>query len=381
MNRKIRTWVEISLNDLEHNYREISSRLPDGCQMLGVCKANAYGHGAVRVAQRLQRAGCQWVAVNCYDEAEELRAAGVTMNILLLGPQSANIAVDLATLGVTQAVGSIEYARELNRFLAGTGLRLDAHMKLETGMGRTGFAVESEREMAGVRELLTLPGLEPTGVFTHFATADCPETLDFHIQAKRYIEAVEGLRAAGINPGIVHCANSAAAIRYPDVRFDMVRLGIGLYGYQPCPETTPLIELRPAMSVHARITDTRLVPMSEGVSYGLNYRSPGSVKICTVPVGYGDGLRRGLSSRTDFLVDGVRCRQVGNICMDQCMFEVDLRSYARRRRVDPQVGDEVLIVGQQGDAMVTIEEMCETLNTIPHELCIGFAQRMPRYYV
>ena len=135
------------------------------------------------------------------------------------------------------------------------------------------------------------------------------------------------------------------------------------------------------MSVHARITDTRLVPMSEGVSYGLNYRSPGSVKICTVSVGYGDGLRRGLSSRTDFLVDGVRCRQVGNICMDQCMFEVDLRSYARRRRVDPQVGDEVLIVGQQGDAMVTIEEMCETLNTIPHELCIGFAQRMPRYYV
>ena len=138
MNRKIRTWVEISLNDLEHNYREISSRLPDGCQMLGVCKANAYGHGAVRVAQRLQQAGCQWIAVNCYDEAEELRAAGVTMNILLLGPQSANIAVDLATLGVTQAVGSIEYARELNRFLAGTGLRLDAHMKLETGMGRTG---------------------------------------------------------------------------------------------------------------------------------------------------------------------------------------------------------------------------------------------------
>ena len=138
MNRKIRTWVEISLNNLEHNYREISSRLPDGCQMLGVCKANAYGHGAVRVAQRLQRAGCQWIAVNCYDEAEELRAAGVTMNILLLGPQSANIAVDLATLGVTQAVGSIEYARELNRFLAGTGLRLNAHMKLETGMGRTG---------------------------------------------------------------------------------------------------------------------------------------------------------------------------------------------------------------------------------------------------
>ena len=170
MNRKIRTWVEISLNDLEHNYREISSRLPDGCQMLGVCKANAYGHGAVRVAQRLQRAGCQWIAVNCYDEAEELRAAGVTMNILLLGPQSANIAVDLATLGVTQAVGSIEYARELNRFLAGTGLRLNAHMKLESGMGRTGFDVHDDSHLDEMLEALSLPHLNFTGVFTHFAT-------------------------------------------------------------------------------------------------------------------------------------------------------------------------------------------------------------------
>ena len=172
MNRKIRTWVEISLNNLEHNYREISSRLPDGCQMLGVCKANAYGHGAVRVAQRLQRAGCQWIAVNCYDEAEELRAAGVTMNILLLGPQSANIAVDLATLGVTQAVGSIEYARELNRFLAGTGLRLNAHMKLETGMGRTGFDVHDDSHLDEMLEALSLPHLNFTGVFTHFAVSD-----------------------------------------------------------------------------------------------------------------------------------------------------------------------------------------------------------------
>ena len=135
------------------------------------------------------------------------------------------------------------------------------------------------------------------------------------------------------------------------------------------------------MSVYARITNVTNVPMSEGVSYGMNYRSPGSVKICTVSVGYADGLMRLLSGNIDFAYQGRAVHQVGNICMDQCMFEVDLRSYARRRRVDPQVGDEVLIVGQQGDAMVTIEEMCETLNTIPHELCIGFAQRMPRYYV
>ena len=196
MNRKIRTWVEISLNDLEHNYREISSRLPDGCQMLGVCKANAYGHGAVRVAQRLQRAGCQWIAVNCYDEAEELRAAGVTMNILLLGPQSANIAVDLATLGVTQAVGSIEYARELNRFLAGTGLRLNAHMKLETGMGRTGFDVHDDSHLDEMLEALSLPHLNFTGVFTHFAVSDENGDPYTQLQFSRFLHAIDCMEQA-----------------------------------------------------------------------------------------------------------------------------------------------------------------------------------------
>ena len=223
--------------------------------------------------------------------------------------------------------------------------------------------------------------LDLVGTFTHFATADAPETLDFHIQTKRFLEAIQGMRVAGVDPGIIHAANSAAAIRYPDVHFDMVRPGIALYGLHPCPETRTMIELKPVMSVHARVTDARLVPMSEGVSYGMNYRSPGSVKICTIPVGYADGLRRGLSGRTDFIVSGQRFRQVGNICMDQCMFEVDMRIYGTRRRVDPQIGDEVVLVGRQGDSVVTLDDMANTLGTIHYELSIGFAQRMPRVYV
>ena len=163
----------------------------------------------------------------------------------------------------------------------------------------------------------------------------------------------------------MHAANSAAAIRYPDVQFDMVRLGIALYGFHPCQQTRTMIDLRPAMSVHARITDARLVPMSEGVSYGMNYRSPGSVKICTVPIGYADGLRRGLSGCTDFIVEGQRFRQVGNICMDQCMFEVDLRTYGARRKVDPQMGDEVIVVGRQGDSVVTIDDMANSAGHHP----------------
>ena len=161
----------------------------------------------------------------------------------------------------------------------------------------------------------------------------------------------------------------------------MVRLGIGMYGLQPSSVTRPLVDLRPAMSVHARITDVRTVPMSEGVSYGMTYRSPGSVKICTVPVGYADGLRRGLSGRTDVILKGQRCRQVGSICMDQCMFEVDLRVYGTRRRLDPQIGDEVLLVGRDGDAMITLDDMASALGTINYELAIGFSHRMPRLYV
>lgn len=372
-------WLEIDLNAIRHNASAVKKMIGSGRHMMAVVKADAYGHGAVRVAKTALNSGADYLGVATVDEGIKLREGLVNAPILMLAEPPASAIPLLLAYKIMPAVYSSEFAIKYAEAADSMGLRAPYHLAINTGMNRIG--VRWDEVVNFMHQIGFHRALELEGVFTHFATADCPETLDFHIQAKRYIEAVEGLRAAGINPGIVHCANSAAAIRYPDVRFDMVRLGIGLYGYQPCPETTPLIELRPAMSVHARITDTRLVPMSEGVSYGLNYRSPGSVKICTVPVGYGDGLRRGLSSRTDFLVDGVRCRQVGNICMDQCMFEVDLRSYARRRRVDPQVGDEVLIVGQQGDAMVTIEEMCETLGTIPHELCIGFAQRMPRYYM
>ena len=178
----------------------------------------------------------------------------------------------------------------------------------------------------------------------------------------------------------MHAANSAAAIRYPDVQFDMVRLGIAMYGLHPSGVTRPMIDLHPAMSVHARITDVRTVPMSEGVSYGMNYRSPGSVKICTVPVGYADGLRRGLSGRTDVILKGQRCHQVGNICMDQCMFEVDLRVYGSRRRLDPMIGDEVLLVGREGDSVITLDDMANTLGTINSELACGFSLRMPRVY-
>ncbi len=373
------SWLEIDLNAIRHNAQAVKKAIGAGRHLMAIVKADAYGHGAVRVAKTALNSGADYLGVATVDEGIQLREGLVNAPILMLAEPPASAIPLLLAYKIMPAVYTSEFAISYAEAADSMGIRAPFHLAVNTGMNRIG--VRHDEVVSFMNQVGFHRALDLVGTFTHFATADCPETLDFQIQAKRFIEAVDALREAGINPGIVHCANSAAAIRYPDVRFDMVRLGIGLYGYYPCPECFPLIDLKPAMSVHARITDTRLVPMSEGVSYGLNYRSSGSVKICTVPIGYADGLRRGLSGRMDFIVNGVRCRQVGNICMDQCMFEVDLRSYARRQRIDPQIGDEVLIVGEQGEAAVSIEELCETLGTIPHELCIGFSHRMPRYYV
>ena len=373
MNRKIRTWVEISLNDLEHNYREISSRLPDGCQMLGVCKANAYGHGAVRVAQRLQRAGCQWVAVNCYDEAEELRAAGVTMNILLLGPQSANIAVDLATLGVTQAVGSIEYARELNRFLAGTGLRLDAHMKLETGMGRTGFDVHDDSHLDEMIEALSLPHLNFTGVFTHFAVSDEYGDPYTQLQFSRFTHAIERMeQATGHHFAIRHCANSGAVINDPEMHLDMVRPGIITYGNAPSEELEGAISLRPMMSLHSMIAQVRTVPAGTDISYGRLYRTTHDTRVAVLPIGYADGLSRLLTGKASFYLRGKLVPVIGRICMDMCMLDVS-------EVPDAKPGDIVTIFGYDDDGtLVPCERLAAAQGTINYELLCQISKRIPR---
>lgn len=372
------SWIEIDLNAIRSNAAAVKSRIARGTRLLAVVKADGYGHGAVKVAKTALNSGADYLGVASLDEAIQLREAYVNAPILILcEPPEASIPLLLGYKimpSIYTAEFAIKYAEAADAF----GLRAPFHLKVNTGMNRIG--VHYSEVVTFMHQVGFHRALELMGTYTHFATADCPESLDFHIQLKRFAEAVNALAAAGINPGIVHAANSAAALRYPEAQFDMVRSGLTLYGYHSCPETRGIVNLRPAMSVHARVTDTRQVPMSEGVSYGLQYRSPGSVKICTVPIGYADGLRRGLSGKVDFVCNGKRFHQVGAICMDQCMFEVDLRTYGTKRRIEPQIGDEVVIVGRQGDAEVSIEEMCHVLDTIPYELVIGFSHRMPKIY-
>lgn len=373
------SWVEIDLNAIRHNVGAARQRIGHNRRLLAVVKADAYGHGAVRVAKTALNSGADYLGVATVQEAVDLREGLVNAPILILSQPPASAIPLLLGYKIMPSIYSAEFAIQYAEAADSFGLRAPYHLAVNTGMNRIG--VRYDEVVSFMHQVNFHRALDLKGTFTHFATADCAETLDFSIQTKRFVEAICALRAAGIDPGIVHAANSAAIFRYPDVFFDMVRLGISLYGFHPCPQTRAMVELRPVMSVHARVTDTRIVPVSEGVSYGLNYRSPGSVKICTVPIGYADGLRRGLSGRTDFIVEGSRVHQVGNICMDQCMFEVDMRVYGTRRRLDPQVGDEVVVVGRQGDAAVTIDDMANELGTIQHEIAIGFGcSRLPRVY-
>lgn len=372
-------WLEIDLAAIRHNVAVTRRFLTPRTRLMAVVTADAYGHGAVAVSKAVLGAGADRLGVSSVDEAIELREAGIGVPVLVLSqPPAATIPLMLA-YKVTPTIYDAEFAIAYGECADLHGMKAPYHLAINTGMNRIG--VRHDEALEFLRQVSFHRALELEGIFTHYATADCAESLDFHIQTRKFVEALTSIHDAGIDLGLVHSANSAATFRYPDVHFDMVRCGIALYGFHPCPETRPLVELRPAMSVHARITDARYVPMSEGVSYGLNYRSPGSVKICTVPIGYADGLSRGLSGNIDFIMRGRYFRQVGNICMNQCMFEADMRSYGTRERIDPQVGDEVLIVGSQGIAEVTIDEIAEKLGTIQYEVAIGFSHRLERVYV
>lgn len=372
------SWIEVDLSAIRNNVAVAKRRLKPGARLMAVVKADGYGHGSVEVARASLSAGAAQLAVATVNEGVELREAGITAPILVLSEPPATAIPLLLNHNLMPSVYTVEFAIAYGEAADLHGLRAPFHLAVNTGMNRIG--VRFDEALDFLRQISFHRALEHMGTFTHFATADCPETLDFNMQFRRFTEMIAAIRAAGINPGIVHCANSAALLRYPETHLDMARLGISLYGFHPCPETRGYFDLRPAMSVHARITAVNMPPMSEGVSYGLHYRSTGSVKVCAIPLGYADGYSRALSGRTAVVYDGKLCNQIGNICMDQCMFEVDMRSYGTHRRLDPQIGDEVLVVGTQNGTSVTVEDLADMLGTIPHEICCAFALRMPRVY-
>jgi len=365
-------WAEVDLTAVEHNVRALKGLTAPGTLFMAVVKADGYGHGSVQVASAALAAGAERLGVATIDEAVRLRQAGVTAPIHLLSEPPPGSAGHIVRHELVTGLYSRDFALALSKAASVAQTVARFHLKLNTGMNRVGVA--PEEAVGFVESLRGLPGIQMEGVYTHFATADVPGDWEFDAQVKRFDAAVREMRAHRIECGIVHAANSAATVLHPETHHDMVRCGIAIYGLHPGEATHRRVDLRPAMSVKARVTQVRRIAMGEGVSYGFTYHAPAPTTIATVPLGYADGMRRGLSNETTVLVGGTPCRQVGRICMDQLMLEVP-------RGLEVAVGDEAVVIGAQGGAEITMDAHATTVGTINYEIACGFGARLERRHL
>lgn len=369
-----RTWAEINLSNLEHNYRALRGMLPRGCRFVGVVKANAYGHGAIPVAKKLEELGAEYLAVACLDEAVELREAGITAPILILGPTPTDFAAELLQYDLTQSVQDLDAAVVLSDAAVKADKPLKIHIKVDTGMSRLGFLCDEEHVDASAEEIVkvcTLPNLQAEGVFTHFANADGDEDYSMR-QLTRFMNVLDKLSAKGVEFEIRHCAASAAVLNYPCAHLDMVRPGIALYGHYPDPSCQGLDGpgLLPVMTLKTRIVAVRELPAGTCISYGCTHTLIRDSRLAVLPIGYADGLERLLSNRAEMLVDGQRVPVLGRVCMDMCMVDVtDLPAV--------KAGDEVTVFGPE----LPLEEKADMVGTIQYEMLCGVSRRVPRVYL
>lgn len=364
-------WVEIELDAIARNVRTLKGLTKPGTLFMAVVKADGYGHGAVRVAERALAAGADRLGVATMDEALELRQAGIGAPIHILSEPPQSQVDRIIDNGIIPTVTSRAFAGALGRAASSRGTEASYHLKIDTGMNRIGIRAEDAPQFAAM--LAEFPGLKLEGTFTHFATADVPGDWEVTRQLQRFRDALEGMRTERVNPGIVHAANSPATILVPDSHFDMVRCGIALYGLHPAKSTYDRADLTPAMSVKARVLLVKRIGMGEGVSYGLTWHASSPSTIATLPLGYADGVHRVLSSRMRVLGRGVPLPQVGRICMDQLMIEVV-------RGAELAAGDEVVLVGEQNGETILMDELADLAETINYEMACAFGLRLERVY-
>ena len=374
-------WIEIDLSAVRHNVKAFKAQLNRGVKMMCVVKADAYGHGAAQCAKAMQSVGADQFAVATVDEGVELRCSGIDNPILVLSEPPVTSIPDLVRFDIMPSVYTVDFALAYGEASAAANKVGRYHLAIDTGMTRIGVRREDLLEVRGSIDFHR--GLECAGTFTHFATADVLDNWDFDLQVNRFIEAVTALKNAGYELGLVHADNTPGTILHKDIHFDMVRVGIGLYGLHPSKLTMPRIDLQPVMSVRGRVTRVVYPAVGDGVGYGMTWRVPrNNIQVATVPIGYADGLARSLSNRMDVLTRGDRVRQVGNICMDQFMIAVDTAgTHANKPAHEICYGDVVTLIGKDGDQEITVDEMAELRETINYEVVCNFGARLDKVYV
>ncbi len=363
-----RAWIEVDLAAIKHNVQQLKSLLTAPTELMAIVKADAYGHGAIDVSQTVIEAGASWLGVATIPEGIQLRCAGITAPIVILG----------ATNGVDEIKAIAEYRLQpticnpkqaliYDEILSASGEKIPVHLKIDTGMSRLG--VNWQEAIAFVKLVQNLPSLDIISVYSHFATADDCDRTFMDLQAQRFEQVIFALKAEGLYPPRIHICNTAAMLCDRHLHYDIVRTGLGIYGLYPAPHLKNLIDLRPALTVKARITQVKEITAGTSVSYGRSFIAPQDMKMATVAIGYADGVPRGLSNRIRVAVNGQKVAQIGTITMDQTAIDVT--------HVDKvNIGDEVTFLG--GASENTADEWANLLGTISWEILCGFKHRLPR---
>lgn len=392
--------VHVDLSALAHNVRALKARCAPGVSLMAVVKADGYGHGALPVSRTALENGASFLAVARIHEAVELREAGITAPLLLFGDLLPSQVQWLAANSVRITISSLDMARDVASAALSCGHKAKVHIKVDTGMGRLGFLLpddglrragssgllhEGGMEHTGsdcspdgcieavdeIMEITALDGISVEGIYTHFANADLRDKSHAMGQLRRLNRLLCALEERGFKPEICHAANSAAIMELQEGHFNMVRAGIAMYGLWPSDEVNrDLIRLEPVMSVTSKIIHLKCVPPGFKVSYGSTHVTRTPTKIATVPIGYADGYSRLLSSKAEMLIRGVRCRVLGRICMDYTMVDVG-------HIPDVAYGDDVVVMGRQGDEEISADELARHIQTISYEVVCSFDRRMP----
>lgn len=374
--RRERAWVEIDVGALAHNVRQLKSFLSAGTDLMAVVKADAYGHGAVTVAETVLQAGATWLGVATIPEGIELREAGIEAPILVLG--ATNTADQIQAIVHWQLQPTLCTPKQALIFSETMGRiqrsdrPLSVHIKLDTGMSRLGAPWQQAVEFTQL--VKRLPHLEIASIYSHLATADSDDPTVMRQQQARFQAAIAQIQAAGIAVPRLHLANSAATLADRSLHYDLVRAGLAIYGLYPAEHLRQTVDLKPALQVKARVTQTKTIQPGTGVSYGYRFIANREVQVAVVGIGYADGVPRNLSNQLSVLVRGQRVPQIGAITMDQMMLDVSAIP-------DIQEGEVVTLLGQDGSDRITADDWAATLGTISWEILCGFKHRLPRVAV
>lgn len=366
------TRATIDLGAIAHNIRELRRATHPASELMAVVKADGYGHGALPIARTCLAAGATRLAVAIVEEGIELREAGIDVPLLVLGAIDPERAPEIVANDLTAALFTPELAVALNAAAEQQGKRVRVHLKVETGMGRIGLPAGDALKSL-TRLCLDLRSIDVEGAFSHLALADAADKSYAAFQRERFESALADIAAAGARLRFRHLANSAATIDMRDYHYELVRPGISIYGYFPSDEVRHELDLRPALSWTTRVAWVKQVPSETAIGYGCTFRTAEATRIATLPLGYADGYPRLLSNRGEVLIRGRRAPIVGRVCMDQIMIDVG-------RIPGVSIGDEVTLIGSQGDQRITADDLAKAVGTISYEILTNVGRRVPRVY-